>query len=755
MRGQGKIFSLPFWPEVAIMLAWNALFLVYLLWWTGTHGNISAIDYLALPLGTTLSFLFCLNRGRQTWQSFLQTSTTQQWSFILLCAYLFFFVLGTISRIYITHILKLSPSIPSWGEISWFISDLALFGGIMLLPRHPWEITSYLRITLDGLIIMISVIAFSWYFVLGPTILESDQTILSKVVETAYPLCDLLLFYCLLFFQSTEEHLKTVSRFLSLGLIAIMLSDSLFDHYALEGSYVSGGLINVGWLVGTMFIGLAALMLLRTFSNPLPEGPAEVAHASLEVPKLWRALIPYLLVPLVAVLIVSAYLHSSGNLALRTGLYLVGIALVGAILLRQILHAQETISYAQTAVRLTNELQSAHAELWEKNQTLSQVNQRLAGLTTTDYVTGLKNHRALIEMLDLEIARSRRHKHTFSLLFLNLDHFKIINDTYGYEVGDKILREIATVLQDTLRTSDILGRWGGEEFIAILPETDVAASSIAARRVCSAVAEHNFSTSEQLYLTCSLGVTTYPNDTSERDNLINMARDAMHLAKNLGRNQFHFAHELEIGLDEKEINELSSHEENLLDETVEALSTLLDVHDQSREKHGRLKAMYATKLALQLGLDASQAHLIGLASHLYDIGKVAIPQTVLLKTAPLTEDEWTVIHQYPDVSADMLSSFPSLSAIIPLVRSHHERVDGKGYPDQLLGEAIPIGARILAVVDAFDAMTTDRAHQKAHDTTWALAELRLHAGTQFDAQAVTAFESLLIEEMQVAVEKSV
>jgi hypothetical protein len=341
IRGKGKIFSIAFWPEVCILLGGNTLFFVYLLWWTGNYGSVVAFDDLALPSGAMLSFLFCLNRCRQAWRSFVRARTTQKWSFILLCCYLFLFASGAAFRVYTVNILKISLSTPSWGGVTWLIADIALLGGIMLLSRHLWEITSHLRIMLDGLIIMISVIAFSWYFVLGPTILESNETLPSKVIGTAYPLCDLLLFYCLLSLQSVEEHLKTVVGLLSLGLIGIMLSDSLFDRYALEGSSVFGGFIDIGWIVGTMLVGLAALALLRTFTSPQPEEHAEAEQTSLEVPKLWRALFPYLLVLLVAVLIVSIYLQISGDPALKNGLYIVGITLVGAVLLRLVFHVQE------------------------------------------------------------------------------------------------------------------------------------------------------------------------------------------------------------------------------------------------------------------------------------------------------------------------------------------------------------------------------------------------------------------------------
>ena len=156
--------------------------------------------------------------------------------------------------------------------------------------------------------------------------------------------------------------------------------------------------------------------------------------------------------------------------------------------------------------------------------------------------------------------------------------------------------------------------------------------------------------------------------------------------------------------------------------------------------------MLTTRLALALGLDTSEAYMLGLAGRLHDVGKVAVPDAVLQKPASLTEDEQALMRRHTIVGGDVVSRVPSLRAIAPLIRAHHEQWGGSGYPDGLAGEQIPLGARILAVADAYEAMITDRPYQQAHNEAWALAELRRCAGTQFDPIIVEVLGRVLAAE---------
>jgi HD-GYP domain-containing protein (c-di-GMP phosphodiesterase class II) len=190
-------------------------------------------------------------------------------------------------------------------------------------------------------------------------------------------------------------------------------------------------------------------------------------------------------------------------------------------------------------------------------------------------------------------------------------------------------------------------------------------------------------------------------------------------------------------------------EEAMLVSTVEALVTLVEARDYSTGRHCQQVADLVLQLARVLGLPTAEAQLIALAGRLHDVGKVAIPDAVLQKPGRLTEEEWELMRTHPAVGADVVSHIPGLRPLVPLIRAHHERWDGQGYPDHLKGEAIPLGARILMVVDAYVAMTVDRPYQPARAPAVALAELCRCAGSQFDPQVVMALEQILLAERGV------
>lgn len=440
---------------------------------------------------------------------------------------------------------------------------------------------------------------------------------------------------------------------------------------------------------------------------------------------------------MLAVCILSIYLlQRSGNSVLQVGICVAGMALSGLMALRSFFVAQKM------AVR-AGELQRLQKDLGAKNRVLSEANTRLRALATTDPLTGLANHRALIAALEHELARAYRYRHECSLLFLDIDHFKALNDSYGHAVGDSVLRDFATLLQQQIRETDVPGRWGGEEFLVILPETDEQEARLLSERARAAVAAHAFTMGGGMSLTCSIGIATFPGDARERDGLVTCADQAMYAAKKLGRNQVRSASDpatLALGKSEAE---QGSREDVALSGIVEALNALVEAHDRYTGQHTRRVAILATSLALALGLDATEARMIGLAGRLHDIGKIGISDAVLQKPEHLNEQEYASMQEHTIVGAEIISRIPSLRSLVPVIRAHHERWDGRGYPDGLAGTAIPLGARIVAVADAYDAIITERHYQPARDTTAALNELRCCAGTQFDPEITRVLEETL------------
>ncbi len=445
----------------------------------------------------------------------------------------------------------------------------------------------------------------------------------------------------------------------------------------------------------------------------------------------------YILAPPAGVLSFYAWQDSAGNGYLKVAVYVGSIILIGIVLLRLLFVMREAGGYARRLQRLNTELQAIHDELNEKNA-------RLESLATSDVLTEVLNHRSLVSTIDRELERAQRYQRSCALLFLDIDHFKALNDGYGHQAGDTVLREIAGSVRAMLRSVDALGRWGGEEFVAILPETDGEAALVVAERIRAAISMHTFQVSSGVHITCSLGIAGFPGDGLERDRLVEVAGQALSAAKMLGRNQVRMVTDPVVIAMETEMVMAGSRQEMTLSGTVDALTSMVEAHDNYTGLHTRRVGELTIQLALALGLDASETYMIGLAGRLHDIGKITVPDAILLKPGRLTEEEWKMMRKHAAAGADIVSRIPSLRALAPIIHAHHEHWNGAGYPDGLVAEAIPLGARIITVVDAYEAITTDRPYQKARDASWAIFELRRCSGSQFDPRIVDALEGVLI-----------
>jgi len=395
------------------------------------------------------------------------------------------------------------------------------------------------------------------------------------------------------------------------------------------------------------------------------------------------------------------------------------------------------------AVFIARSIGRLYLQIEEKNARLAENNTLLQALSTTDPLTELPNHRALLSTLKQELERAQRYERPCSLLFLDLDHFKALNDGYGHAAGDTVLRAFADVLSTTIRNMDTAGRWGGEEFVVILPEATAEEALDIAERIRKAVSFFSFEISGGLHLTCSVGVACYPEHAADQDALLTAADQAMYGAKRLGRNQVRMVCDPAIiALLTTETAE-GGREETALHGTVDALVTLVEKRDWSLGHHSQQVADLVRQLALARGMSLEEAQVVALAGQLHDIGKVAIPDAILQKPGPLTEEEWEQMRRHSIVGAEVISCIPSLRPLAPVIRAHHERWDGQGYPDHLQGEQIPLAARLIAVVDSYTVMITDRPYQLARPQAVVLVELQRCAGSQFDPRVVEALIGLL------------
>jgi diguanylate cyclase (GGDEF)-like protein len=365
-----------------------------------------------------------------------------------------------------------------------------------------------------------------------------------------------------------------------------------------------------------------------------------------------------------------------------------------------------------------------------------------------DRLTGVSNRGTLLASLFAEVERANRYERPLSVAFVDIDHFKSVNDTYGHSVGDVVLRGVAQTIKDNLRSTDAVGRYGGEEFMLLLTETNVEEGSILTEKLRNLVASRRFpvETGQEISVTISIGIAGGGGGLLRTDTLVRDADAAMYSAKSLGRNQTYVFAEpdedarvprapispagralaFEIGRSAR-------------DAATASLTSVISPLPHYRGRPSALIAAIVTIMARNLDLAEGEVERIRVAALLHDVGKVAVPEEILEKPSALTSTEWRTVVQHPRIGQVILEQAAALKEAVPIILHHHERYSGHGYPFGLRGNDIPLGARIVAIADAYDAMTNDRPYKRAIGHDEAIAELRRHAGTQFDPELVTLF----------------
>jgi len=353
----------------------------------------------------------------------------------------------------------------------------------------------------------------------------------------------------------------------------------------------------------------------------------------------------------------------------------------------------------------------------------------------TDGLTGLYNHRHFHECLEREIARGSRFGTVFSLIMLDIDLFKTYNDNYGHVAGDDVLRRIGLCIESSIRTVDMAFRYGGEEFTVILPGTRLNEASKVTERIRKTIEVK--ASPGTMPITASFGISSWPIDGMTKEEIVTRADSALYQAKQRGRNRTCLSSEVIkeqttlIGLElESKARALS---------IIYALAATVDAKDHYTYGHSKKVSQYAVNVAEVLGLSQDRVNTIRAAGLLHDIGKIAIPDSVLNKRERLTEEEWEPVKAHPELGVEILKHVIDLVNCLPAVLHHHEHYDGTGYPTGLRGEDIPLEARILAIADSFDAITSMRPYRKQLTPQQALDELKNCAGTQFDPKLVDTF----------------
>jgi diguanylate cyclase (GGDEF)-like protein/putative nucleotidyltransferase with HDIG domain len=413
----------------------------------------------------------------------------------------------------------------------------------------------------------------------------------------------------------------------------------------------------------------------------------------------------------------------------------------------------------------------------------------------TDGLTGVKTHRFLMEALSGEWKRSTRANRTFTLVLMDLDRFKFVNDYYGHLEGDIILQRVGHILDQNCRRSDVVARYGGDEFVILMPETSVEQARQLASKLRGWIGSDP--TIRDKNITASFGIAGFPLHGSTPQELIQAADSSMYLSKQQGGNTVSSAEqgdpndrkrwkkdvlEAHLGVALKrafssgpeafeEINSRLQHFTRSLSEqadngsgellppavieTVTSLADAIDAKDHYMQGHSQKVSAYAVMIAQALGMNPAEIEDIRLAGLLHDIGKVGIPEPILNKSGPLDPSEWETMKTHVELGAKILEPLQPMSRIRVMVRHHHEFYDGTGYPDRLAGQQIPHGARLIAIADAYDTITSPRTYKKARSPEDAFAELERCAANQFDPEIVRVFIDALRRAPRPTVEAGV
>lgn len=378
--------------------------------------------------------------------------------------------------------------------------------------------------------------------------------------------------------------------------------------------------------------------------------------------------------------------------------------------------------------------------LWWRNRYLETRLQEVPDLYRhRDGITGLLSHYAVYETLDRETREASRAQQPLSIIRLDLDRFALFNATYGHRAGDDLLRQIGRTMQECLTPEAVLGRYDADEFLVILPRATRSEAVTIAYRLRERIREQAVIQSgngQVVPVTASFGIATFPEDATSVLGLLSAAESALLAARQNGE-----------GVADSQSGWRSRYriQADGAFSTLEAMVTAIDNKDHYTRRHSEQVTEYAQWIAEELNLSDEQRHTLRLAGLVHDVGKIGIPDEVLLKPDVLSPAEYETMKQHAVLGAVMLAALPEMEQVAPIVRSHHERWDGTGYPDRLSGEEIPLLARILTAADAFSAMTTDRPYRKGMDWQSALNELQRQKGKQFDPQVVDALVAAIAQ----------
>lgn len=565
-----------------------------------------------------------------------------------------------------------------------------------------------------GTLLDLSCVAVLAYVVTWRTILStallgtaSADGSIDRVTMLATPALGTLLLVAVVtvLSQVGREDIRGTEVLATLGLGGIVASDlgmalKGVGHGGLDDAWrdtVLGSdalpIVALGWLLGICAIGFGA-SLRRTMPG-----------ADMHLPLMERSTSWELLVSLIPFALLGGVLLTTSSTRLGGGIASAGLlAVLGVLLLARCTHV------AVSAIRS-------------------------ARTSDTDHLTHALSHRMFQERLPREVDRAMGSGQSLALIVFDVDDFGLLNDSFSHAEGDRYLQEIAWMIRRMLTNGELLFRNGGDEFAIAVPNADKQQAHDLAQRLSNAVAQLRPTSSVRPTLT--MGIAAVPADATDASELVQIANGTLYWGKLNGKASI-TSYDREVVKVLSADERLQVMERNARLRAVLALARALDARDAYTARHSENVSRYSVAIATELGWAPDRIELLRVAGLLHDVGKIGVRDSTLRKSAKLTEAEWHEMQQHPVLGARMIAGV-SPEEIVPWVVSHHERVDGGGYPHGLVGDDIPDGARVLAVADTFDAMTSSRSYRPALSPLRAIEELVNGAGVQFDGDVVRAF----------------
>ncbi|MEV4535311.1 diguanylate cyclase [Asanoa sp. NPDC049518] len=613
-------------------------------------------------------------------------------------------LVGEVIWVYYTYVVQRGPPAVSSADFFYLSSYVFAIPAILVGLGSTGHLR-HIRGLLDAGLLALGLGTIGWQSAIGPSLPQAPR--LADFVAFAYPLFGVAIVTLLAAVGLPGRHrLPAWAVLIGAGFAVAGVTDAVYA-YSIAAQNIDSNWINVGWQVEAVLFSLGAIAAIR---RPEPEVRERRRSRDLTA------------VPLVIAAVAAAVLILTDRLdegPITGGMLAILLALFAGLLARQLLIIRDR-------TRLATRLRAALRE-----------QERLA---ITDGLTGVYNRRFFQEMLRIEAERADRADTPLSVLLLDLDEFKKVNDGYGHPAGDVVLARIAERIRGTVRASDVVARYGGEEFGCLLPGVGEEVAIEIAEQIRQSIGRTEVAIGQgrSVRLSVSLGVATAgtrgARPVTDPDGLVHDADAALYQAKANGRNRVVAAGMLSDPVDADP--DLPTGLVWLADRIDAALSP---------QEHSTAVSRWSLLVAERLGLDMTVLRRAAAAGRLHDIGKVSVADAVLRKALPLTSSEWDQLRQHPVESARLLTDLGQRPDLAAVVAAHHERFDGTGYPLGLAGEQIPIEARIVAVTDAWAAMLADRPYAAAMPVSDARAEVERGRGTQFDPAVADAFLELVSE----------